>query len=58
MKVQSILVGKYKKRPTIQGVLQNALIFLFLKKNNNFWAGRTDTGVHACAQSLIFFLIN
>ena len=45
-----------KKRPTIQGVLQNALRKYFKKKITIFGAGRTDTGVHACAQSAHFFL--
>ena len=45
-----------KKRPTIQGVLQNALRKYFKKRIIIFGAGRTDTGVHACAQSAHFFL--
>ena len=44
-----------KKQPTIQGVLQTALKKYFKKKVRIIGAGRTDTGVHANAQSAHFF---
>ena len=44
-----------KKKPTIQGILQTALKKYFKKKITVIGAGRTDTGVHANAQSAHFF---
>ena len=51
-------VGKYKKRISVQKVIQSVLSKLLKQKILLYGSGRTDAGVHALEQSAHFDLKN